>query len=84
MWTGGVGTRRDDALERDLVRARLMKQLADRPRDVVLLASDESFLGETLEHPVGDLAGLLDRRQLPLVLDRSQAFDEPPPRHRLD
>src|SRR3954447_26843602 len=75
---------RDDALERDGVGTLVMKELLDRPRNFAFRAPDEALLRQALEHPVGQLAGTSDRRELLLVLDRPQPFDEASPRDGLD
>src|SRR5438552_17611025 len=79
-----VGAGRDDALECDLIRALLVEELTDRPGHVPLPPTDEGLVDEPLEHPVGDFASALDRRELLLVLDRAEPFDEAATGHLLD
>src|SRR5439155_15806625 len=73
----GVRARSNDDLERKRLTTLVMEGLLDRPGNVALGAAYETLPAEPLEHAIRVLAGTLDRGQLVLVLDRTQAFHEP-------
>src|SRR6266508_152921 len=78
----GVRARGDDGLEGEDLSALVVEELLNRPRDVPLRSADERFLDETLVHPVGNLAGSLDRAELFLLLDRAQLLHQTATRNR--
>src|SRR6266508_3205014 len=80
----GVRARGDDGLEGEDLSALVVEELLNRPRDVPLRSADERFLDETLVHPVGNLAGSLDRAELFLLLDRAQLLHQTATGNRLD
>ena len=74
----------DDRLEGNRVSALVVEELLDRPGDVALGSTDEGLRDQALEHPIRDLAGSPDRRELVVVLDCAQLLDEPTAGNRLD
>lgn len=82
--TRGVRSGRDDRLEGDPLGTFVVEELLDRPRDVALGAADEALLDQPFEDTVGDLACLLQRGQLALVLHGSERLDQAAARNRLD
>ena len=73
----------DDAVERELVGAVRVQELAQPPRDLALAAPDPRLRGQRLEAAVGDAARALQLRDLLVVLDRAQLLDEAARRHEL-
>ena len=73
----------DDAVERELVGAVGVQQLAQPPRDLALAAPDPRLGGQRLETAVGDAARALKLRDLLVLLDRPQLLDEAARRHEV-
>src|SRR4051794_25939958 len=65
----------DDEVERYVLGALVVEDLLQLPRDLALGAAAELHLREALVRAVRDRARLAERRQLTLVLDRTELLD---------
>ena len=83
MRPGAVRARRDDDGEGEALRAELVEEHLDPPRELALGTTDELLLGELLVDPVRDPGRSADRPELRIVLHRAQGLDQAAARNEL-
>src|SRR5689334_7431061 len=84
MGMGPGRARADDELGPHGLRALVVEDLHQIPRDVPLTPPDEMDVEQPLERAVGDLARTAQELELGLVLDRSHRLDDPAARYELE
>ena len=79
-----VRSRRDGNLERDAFGPRLQVARRNPAGNLAVGAVDEALLGELREDSVRNLSRPADGRELTVVLDGAQGFDQSTCRHELE